>query len=69
MARDRETPCKSYICEGECVKGRPGTHNSYCQRCKLYVARCREHHANKKKIELDKVRKKEAIKMKNEVFE
>lgn len=66
MARDRETPCKSYVCEGECTKGRSAEHNGYCQRCKLYVARCREHHVNKKKLELEKVYKKESIKMMNE---
>lgn len=66
MARDRETICKFYICEHECEKGRDAEHNGYCQRCKLYKARCHEHHANKKKTELDKVNQKEANELINE---
>lgn len=59
MARDRETPCRFYVCEGNCEKGREGTHNSYCQRCKLYQARAKVKHLNFKKQKLDKIRKKE----------
>ena len=63
MARDRETPCKFYVCEGECSKGRDGTHNTYCQRCDKYQARCRERHVNRKKEKLDKIRASEAKRM------
>lgn len=59
MAKDRLTPCKSYICEGECKKGRDAEHNGYCQKCGKYVPRARERHLNKKKQELEKIRKKE----------
>ena len=60
MARDRETPCKSYVCEGECKKDRTAEHKGYCQRCKLYEARCREHHVNRKKEKLNKIRMNES---------
>ena len=66
MAKDRLTVCKFYVCEGECTKGREGLFNTYCQHCDLYRARCSEHHVNRKKIELDKVRKNEARKLINE---
>ena len=66
MARDRETPCKFYVCEGECSKGRDGTHNTYCQRCDKYQARCREHHVNRKKEKLNKIRASEAKRMLND---
>ena len=59
MAKDRETPCKSYVCEGNCEKGREGTHNSYCQRCDKYVPRAKVKHINLKKQKLDKIRKNE----------
>lgn len=36
MARDREVACKSYICEGNCSKGREGTFRDYCQVCNKY---------------------------------
>lgn len=66
MAKDRLTVCKFYICEGNCTKGREGTLNNYCQRCSLYQVRCHEHHVNRKKVELDKVRKSEAREIINE---
>ena len=59
MAKDRITVCKSYVCEGNCAKGREGTHNNYCQRCGLYEPRAHIKYENKKKKELDKVRDKE----------
>jgi hypothetical protein len=59
MAKDRETPCKFYVCEENCEKGREGTHNSYCQHCKLYTPRAKVKHINLKKQKLDKIRKKE----------
>lgn len=36
MARDREIVCKSYICEGQCKKGRAGTFRNQCQTCDKY---------------------------------
>ena len=36
MAHSRDTACKYYICEGECEKGKEGTFNKACQKCKLY---------------------------------
>jgi hypothetical protein len=36
MAKDREVACESYVCEGECKKGKPGTFRNYCQTCKAY---------------------------------
>lgn len=59
MSKERQTPCKFYICEHECSKGREATHNSYCQRCNLYNPRARIKHLNIKKQKLDKIRKRE----------
>ena len=59
MARTRETPCKSYVCKGECAKGRDADHNGYCQKCNKYEPRARIRHLNKKKQKLDKIRSKE----------
>ena len=39
MARFREAPCKHYLNEGNCGKGRDGTYRSYCQRCSKYDPR------------------------------
>ena len=55
--KERITPCKHYICEGECSKGREATHKNYCQHCKLYEARARIKHINLKKQKLDKIKK------------
>ena len=61
MAKDRTTICKHYICEGTCkYPTRTAEFSGYCQRCDRYQARSREHHVNMKKMELDKVREKEA---------
>lgn len=59
MAKDRETPCKYYICEGECSKGREANYKHYCQKCDKYYPRCKERHLNQKKQKLDKIRKNE----------
>lgn len=60
MSKDRIEPCKFYVCYGEpCEKGREASHNSYCQKCSLYVPRVRRRHLNKKKQKLDKIRRKE----------
>lgn len=59
MSKDRETPCKFYVCAGECTKGRQAEHNGYCQHCNKYVPRARVRHLNKKKAKLQKIREKE----------
>lgn len=61
MSKDRLTPCKSYVCEGDCKRGRKAEHNGYCQTCDLYVARAIIRHLNLKKQKLDKIRKKEGL--------
>lgn len=59
MAKLRETPCKNYICEHECTKGREAEHNGYCQRCNKYEPRAHIKHLNLKKQKLNKIREKE----------
>ena len=59
MARTRETPCKSYVCEGECSKGRKAEHNGYWQKCNKYEPRAKVRHLNIKKQKLDKIKRKE----------
>lgn len=59
MAKDRETPCLHYVCAGLCKKGRKADHSHYCQKCSKYEPRARVRHLNKKKQELDKIRKNE----------
>ena len=36
MSRDREIACKSYICEGNCSKGRGGRFRKDCKTCNKY---------------------------------
>lgn len=59
MAKDRQTPCISYICQGSCKKGRKAEHNGYCQKCDKYKPRARVRYLNKKKQKLEQMRKKE----------
>lgn len=59
MAKTKETPCKFYICEHECTKGRDAEHSGYCQKCDKYRPRARVRHLNRKKQELQKLREKE----------
>lgn len=60
MAKFREEPCKYYVCEHQtCEKNRNGEHSGYCQRCSLYQPRAKVRHCNRKKQELEKIRKKE----------
>ena len=59
MSKERQTPCEFYVCEGDCIKGREGTHNKYCQRCDKYKARAKVKHLNLKKQKLEKIKKKE----------
>ena len=39
MAKFREAPCKYYLNEGNCSKGRVGTYRTYCQKCSKYDPR------------------------------
>lgn len=59
MAKDRIESCESYICKGQCKKGREVDHNGYCQKCGKYKPRIRKKHINKKKQALEKIRKNE----------
>lgn len=59
MEKDRLTPCKYYVCAGECAKGREAEFNGYCQRCDKYVPRARVKHFNMKKKKLENIRKME----------
>ncbi len=59
MAKDRETPCKYYICAGKCEKGREAEHNGYCQKCDKYLPRAKVRHINMKKKKLEKIRRNE----------
>ena len=59
MSKDRIEPCKYYVCEGECEKGRESEHNGYCQRCKLYEPRAHIKHQNLKKAKLEKIKQNE----------
>ena len=59
MAHDRISVCENYICAGLCKKGREANHSGYCQRCDKYRPRARERHLNRKKQELDKIRRNE----------
>ena len=59
MAKDRITLCKYYVCAGKCTNGREAEHNGYCQKCGKYVPRVRERHLNKKKQELEKIKRRE----------
>lgn len=56
MSKDRQTPCKFYVNENNCSKGREGTFHKYCQRCDKYVPRARIKHPNIKKQKLEKLR-------------
>lgn len=54
MAKDRLTPCVSYVCQGVCEKDRDADHNGYCQRCDKYKPRAKVKHKNIKKEKLQK---------------
>lgn len=56
MSNYRETPCKYYICFGECSKGRKAEQKGYCQHCGKYMPRARIHYVNKKKLYNEKIR-------------
>ena len=57
MAHDRVTPCKYYICKGQCSKGRVSDHTGYCQKCNKYEPRCKAKRINQKKKKLENIRK------------
>lgn len=59
MAKDRETPCLYYVCAGLCQKGRKADHAHYCQKCSKYKPRAKVRHLNRKKAELDKIKRNE----------
>lgn len=59
MSKLRETPCKYYVCKGECTKGRDAEQTGYCQTCDKYISRVRERHLNQKKIKIEKLKSKE----------
>ena len=60
MSRDRQEPCKFYICANHpCEKGRDADHSGYCGRCSLYIPRARVKHLNIKKEKLKKIRNRE----------
>ena len=54
MAKFRETPCKFYICLGQCQKGRDAEYKGYCQKCSKYEPRAKVKNRNKKKDKLAK---------------
>ena len=58
MAKFRETPCKYYICKGECEKGKDAEHKGICQHCTKYEPRIRKKHKNRKKTYNEKERGK-----------
>lgn len=59
MSKDRLNPCKFYVCEGQCEKGRESSHNNYCQKCDLYESRAKVKHLNIKKDKLNKIKQTE----------
>ena len=60
MAKFREEPCEYYVCENHpCKKNRDATHGKYCQKCGAYKPRAKVRHLNRKKQELEKIRRKE----------
>ena len=59
MARYRETPCKFYICFGQCIKKRDAEHSGYCQKCGKYEPRAKIKHRNKKKDKIEKQKRNE----------
>lgn len=60
MSKDRQTPCKYYICANQqCEKGREAEHSGYCQHCGKYEPRAHIKHLNLKKQKLNKIREKE----------
>lgn len=61
MAKFRIQPCKNYVCNGECLKGRAADYNGYCQHCNLYVERAHIKTENLKKTKLYNIKEKENL--------
>lgn len=61
MAKYREEVCMYYIALGQCKKGREACHEHYCQKCDKYYPRAKVHHVNKKKLEVQNIRKKDDL--------
>lgn len=60
MAKDRQTPCVSYLSEkNPCKKDRIAEHSGYCQKCDKYEPRSKVRHLNLKKEKIRKIREKE----------
>ena len=59
MAKDRLNPCKHYVCNGECEKGREADFYGYCKICNKYEPRARIKHLNQKKLKLNNIKNKE----------
>lgn len=58
MAKFRETPCKFYVCKGECEKNRTAEYKGYCQKCDKYTPRIKEKIKNRKRDYNEKIRSK-----------
>lgn len=43
-----QMPCKYYIAQGECKKGRAAYHKAYCQHCGKYEPRAKVRNINRK---------------------
>ena len=56
MAKFRETPCKYYICKGQCEKGKEAEYKGLCQHCSKYEPRYKMKHKNRKRKEVEKAR-------------
>lgn len=65
MAKDREVACKSYVCEGNCSKGREGTFRKQCQTCNLYfpISGGRPARKDNRKQKNERRNKKELVKL------
>ena len=59
--KDREIVCESYICEGECSKGREGTFRKACQTCGKYrpIRGGKAARTDNRKQKLDRIMRKE----------
>lgn len=61
MARDRFIPCKSYVAEKNCKRGKEGTFYIACQKCPFYdpVRGAKPAKTDHRRKDLDKIRKRE----------
>lgn len=59
MSKTRVTPCKYYVCKGECEKGREADYKGYCQKCSKYEPRAKVKYLNVKKQKLQEIKEKE----------